>query len=119
MLAVLRGSFHHEELLDVDDHMLHNWDAVDIHDWNDHAASTQNTTIPNDKKHDDQQEKEQENLDNESWDGVAYRKNIQWIFDQIEGQRLPHGKTCVETIGLEIVEIASYNLIAKHLAILG
>ena len=65
-IVVLRCNFRREELLDVDDHRYHNSDVFDIHDWNDHAASTQNTTFPNDKRYDGQQVTEREILDSES-----------------------------------------------------
>ena len=38
-------------------------------------------------------------------------------FDQLEAQRQRHEKTCVEMFELVVVGSESYNLIAKHLAI--
>ena len=53
VIVVLRDSFHHEELLDADDHRFRSADVFGNHDLNDHDVGTRNIIFPSGKKNDD------------------------------------------------------------------
>ena len=61
---------------------------------------------------------ERKSLDNESSGELVYNKNIQSTFYKTKAQRQRHEKTFAKLFGLVVVGSESYNLIAKHLAIL-
>ena len=115
ILAVLTDSSRRAEPFDANDRMWHNSDDLDIHGQSDSAADTRNTKFPTDKKHDDQQVKKREILDNESSDATVYSRSKRLNFEKSFAQK-QHENTFGETSDLVVGKNENHDSIEKHFA---